>query len=119
MAWRVLATLAGASGAGESLALVLRHSGNQALLSCELPAQLVSEDDVFAAQVRPAKAGISAGLFGAGFSLRLARAEVQVTGGKLTHEDDHILLSLPLLTDHRHLPSQETSKRSRAEFSES
>ncbi|WFL77524.1 histidine kinase dimerization/phospho-acceptor domain-containing protein [Altererythrobacter arenosus] len=119
LAWRVLATLAGASGAGEALSIELVRDGNRGLLACELPAQIVSEEDIFAAQVKSGKSGISAGLFGAGFSLRLARAEARAIGGDLTHDEDRILLSLPLLTAPVHLPSDETVKRSQADAAES
>ncbi len=117
--WRTLATLAGACGTGEALTLELERKGNRAFLACELPAKIVSEEDIFAAQVKPGKSGLSAGLFGAGFSLRLARAEARAIGGDLSHDEDRLLLVLPLLTEMGHLPSDMNMKRSRADATES
>ena len=87
-------------------------------LDCELPAQIVSEEDVFAAQVKSTKSGISAGLFGAGFSFRLARAEARALGGNLVHDEDRIILTLPLLTVSEPLPSPDLGQRSEADAAE-
>jgi hypothetical protein len=84
-------------------------------LACRLPAALMAEKDLFSAQVKPASGGLSAGLFGAGFSLRLARAEARAAGGELLHEEDMLRLTLPLLTATEHLPSQEQVQRSGAD----
>ena len=96
LSWRVLATLAGLCTAGEALELILRRERRVTRLWCELPSQLVAEEDVFAAKAKPTSRGLSAGFFGAGFSLRLARAESRAAGGDLVHEDDRICLTLPL-----------------------
>ena len=48
---------------------------------------------------------LSSGIFGAGFSLRLARAETRAAGGELAREGDALVLSLPLLTAAEPLPS--------------
>ncbi len=105
LAWRLLATLAGATGGGEQLSLTLSIDGPEARLACELPATLASEQDVFAASSRPAGGALSAGAFGAGFSLRLARAEAGAAGGSLVREGDTLVLALPLLTGQHDLPS--------------
>ncbi|MEM6267280.1 MAG: sensor histidine kinase, partial [Pseudomonadota bacterium] len=63
----------------------------------DLPAQLLSEEDIFAAEAKPIGSAINAGLFGAGFSLRLARAEARSAGGGLARENERLTLSLPLL----------------------
>jgi hypothetical protein len=42
---------------------------------------------------------VSAGVFGAGFALRLARAEARAAGGDLLREGDALVLTLPRLTD--------------------
>ena len=118
LAWRILATLAGAAGAGEALRLELSREGSRMTLACELPAQIVSEEDVFAAQVKSTKSGISAGLFGAGFSFRLARAEARALGGNLVHDEDRIILTLPLLTVSEPLPSPDLGQRSEADAAE-
>ena len=96
LAWRLLATLAGAVDSGEKLAAEIEADSDTARLWCQIPARLNAEDDLFAAQVRPDASGLSAGLFGAGFSLRLARAEARGAGGNLVQDGDRICLSLPL-----------------------
>ena len=119
LAWRLLATLAGACSAGEVLTISIALDGDQAVLDCGLPGQLIAEDDIFSARTRPATGGLSAGLFGAGFSLRLARAEAQAAGGKLVHEEDRVRLSLPHLTALDGLPSDEPVTRSRKGLAQS
>ncbi|TRD10494.1 HAMP domain-containing histidine kinase [Erythrobacter insulae] len=103
--WRLLATLGGSCASGEMLIAALETGHSEARLTCELPAQLMAEDDIFAAEVKPISSTINAGLFGAGFALRLARAEAQAAGGKLTVNDDTLTLTLPLLTARQALPS--------------
>ncbi|MDN3645768.1 HAMP domain-containing histidine kinase [Pontixanthobacter aestiaquae] len=98
LAWRLLATLVGTIGAGENIQIELAEQDGAARLCCELPVSLVSETDIFAATGKPQGGAISAGMFGAGFSLRLARAEARAAGGDLTRVDDWLLLTLPLLT---------------------
>ena len=98
LAWRLLASIAGATGAGEQLALSLDRSGREMVLSVDLPARLAAEDDIFVATAQAPGSALSAGSFGAGFSLRLARAEAQAAGGSLARVDDCALLVLPLLT---------------------
>ena len=94
--WRILATLAGSVSAGEVLLAEIETDQNNARLWCHIPAQLIAEDDVFAAESMPSASGLSAGLFGAGFSLRLARAEARGAGGDLIQEEERICLSLPV-----------------------
>lgn len=107
--WRLLATLGGGCAAGEmltaSIAPVFAHDARHedagpvgiARLTCEVPAQLLAEEDIFAAEARPVGSAINAGLFGAGFALRLARAEARAAGGDLVRRDEEIALTLPLL----------------------
>jgi hypothetical protein len=96
--WRLLATLAGALGPGEVIELVLTGDGARATLSVDLPASLLDADDLFAASVPAQPRTVSAGMFGSGFSLRLARAEAMAAGGKLERRDDLLCLDLPVLT---------------------
>lgn len=96
LAWRVLATLAGAVTAGEVLAAEIVADEDRARLWCQIPAQLIAEDDVFTAEIKPGTSGLSSGLFGAGFSLRLARAEARGAGGDLVQVEERVCLSLPL-----------------------
>ncbi len=107
--WRVLATLGGACASGEMITCQLRRDDRLVRLICELPAQLISEDDLFAAQVKPANTVLNAGLFGAGFTFRLARAEARAAKGGLSHEGEHLALMLPLLTAQQGLPSHDAS----------
>jgi ribosome silencing factor RsfS/YbeB/iojap len=107
--WRLLASIGAACGEGEQLAAQLAPVIGQgralARLACTLPAELAREEDLFAATIRPARGTINAGLFGAGFALRLARAEARAAGGTLLREGDALVLTLPLLTGSDALPS--------------
>ena len=107
LAWRLLATIAGAVAAGEGVSLTLESVGEQVELSVELPAALRQPKDVFAVEARGTAGALSAGIFGAGFSLRLARAEARAAGGELARVDDRLILSLPLLTTLERVPSPE------------
>jgi hypothetical protein len=44
-------------------------------------------------------------MFGAGFALRLARAEARAAGGDLVRDDANLLLTLPRLTAAKAAPS--------------
>ncbi|WP_338445702.1 histidine kinase dimerization/phospho-acceptor domain-containing protein [Pelagerythrobacter marensis] len=99
LAWRLLATLASALGSGETVELALRAERGVVLLSATLPAALAAEEDVFATQPRAPQGGVSAGMFGAGFALRLVRAEAGLVGGALERVDDALRLALPRLTE--------------------
>ncbi|AWW74283.1 histidine kinase [Erythrobacter sp. KY5] len=94
--WRLLATLGGGCAAGEMLTATVERDGDFAKLTCEVPAQLLSEENIFAADARPLGTTINAGLFGAGFALRLARAEARSGGGDLVCEDEIMILTLRL-----------------------
>jgi two-component system, OmpR family, sensor kinase len=98
LAWRLLATIAATTGAGERIALELGREDGQLSLRCALPATLAASSDLFATQNRPSGGALSPGIFGAGFSLRLARAEARAAGGELARDDDALVLTLPLLT---------------------
>lgn len=110
LAWRLLATLGGGSSAGEMLNATLETIGNNVVLTCELPAQLLAEEDIFTAEARPIGTAINAGLFGAGFALRLARAEARAAGGNLVRDDETIVLTLPLARDDRTTQAPEKSE---------
>lgn len=112
LAWRLLATIAGAVAAGEAVSLTLESGGEQVELSVELPAALRQPKDVFAVEARGTAGALSAGIFGAGFSLRLARAEARAAGGELARVDDRLILSLPLLTTLERVPSPESQPNS-------
>ena len=96
--WRLLATLAGALAPGEVIDLVLSSDGAELVLVAELPAGLLDDSDLFAATAPAQQRALSAGMFGTGFTLRLARAEAAAAGGSLARREDALRLTLPLLT---------------------
>jgi len=105
MIWRVMATLAGSCAAAETLTIRGGTQSGKAKISWQLPEKLLDAASPFAAQIQSSEGGLSAGLFGAGFSLRLARAEARVAGGDIAVADDCITLTLPLLTESESNPS--------------
>jgi signal transduction histidine kinase len=98
LAWRLLATLAGALAPGEVIDLALASNGTELTLVADLPAALLDDGDLFAATAPAQQRAISAGMFGTGFTLRLARAEAAAAGGSLARQDDSLRLVLPVLT---------------------
>ena len=102
LSWRILATLGSAAAPSEKLALTLDHeagpNGNTAQFVADLPASLNGSEDIFAARGKPLSVAISAGPFGPGFALRLARAEARAIGGSLRRENRRLILTLPALT---------------------
>jgi signal transduction histidine kinase len=99
LGWRLLATITGATGANEEIDLRLSCDKATVGLACTMPASLRALDDVFSAESRAGGGAVSAGMFGAGFALRLARAEARAAGGDLLREGDALVLTLPRLTD--------------------
>ncbi|HYD24205.1 MAG TPA: histidine kinase dimerization/phospho-acceptor domain-containing protein [Croceibacterium sp.] len=98
LAWRLLATLAGALAPGEVAELALASDGERVTLAADLPAAFLGDGDVFAATAPAQPRAVSAGMFGTGFSLRLARAEAASVGGGLERVGDALHLVLPVLT---------------------
>jgi signal transduction histidine kinase len=99
LAWRLLASLAGSLAAGEVVEITLRGGERVVELETELPGALADEDDLFAASARGEGAAVTAGMFGSGFTLRLARAEAEAAGGSLVLRGETLVLSLPVLTE--------------------
>jgi signal transduction histidine kinase len=103
LVWRLLASLAAACDGGETIAVsldpLIGGTGPQVRMRCTLPARLAAQDNVFAASLAAPNSAINAGPFGAGFALRLARAEARAAGGSLMRDSDRIDLVLPLLMD--------------------
>lgn len=97
MLWRLLATLGGGCATGETLRAVLSAGGIEARLTIDIPAQLRGEEDIFVAEAKPIGGTINAGLFGAGFALRLVRAEARALGGELIRNQETLSLRLPLV----------------------
>ena len=97
LAWRFLGTLAAATAAGEKMTLTLSAQEATLRLSVQLPAALAHAPDVFAGDIRAAGGVLATGLLGAGFALRLARAEARAAGGDLVREGlARMILTLPL-----------------------
>lgn len=99
LAWRVLGTIAGALSPGEVADVFLRRQDGRAMALIQLPAALEEHDDLFApVSAAGEKRGVSSGMFGPAFTLRLARAEANAAGGDLVRQGELLILSLPLLT---------------------
>jgi signal transduction histidine kinase len=98
LAWRLLATLAGSLAPGEIVELSLRGGEDGVEMEAELPISLAGEEDLFATAARNEAPAVTAGMFGTGFTLRLARAEARAAGGSLAREGERLILSLPALT---------------------
>lgn len=105
LGWRLLATLTGATDANEIISLSFDRTDGAIHLVATLPASLQRADDVFEADGRAGGGAVSAGMFGAGFALRLARAEARAVGGDLVREGGALTLTLPRLTAARRDPS--------------
>lgn len=100
IAWRLLATLAGAAGPGEILRLRLRLRRGMARLTVRLPQVLAvkSDDELFRAGTGGPGSGLSTGSFGVGFALRLVAAEARAAGGGLERRGDRLRLEIVGLT---------------------
>ncbi len=98
LAWRLLATLAGSLAPGEIVDLALRGDGASVTLEADLPIALLDNGDLFALAAPSQPRAVSAGMFGTGFTLRLARAEAEAAGGALERRGDTLRLTIPALT---------------------
>ena len=104
LVWRLLAVLAGETAPNEQLALSCALEDDRAVLVAELPAALATHEDEALFQANAGGGAthraLSAGMFGTGFSLRLARAEAKAAGGSLKRDGHQLRLILPALTAH-------------------
>jgi len=98
LVWRVLASLAGALAPTEEVTATLDAAQGQARLAVALPATLARADDLFTLPQADQRPVLAAGMFGTGFTLRLARAEAEAAGGSLVVAHAVLVLELPLLT---------------------
>jgi two-component system, OmpR family, sensor kinase len=98
LAWRLIATLAGAMAPGEIIDLKVRSDGARVTVDADLPGSMLGNGDLFAASTPPQARAVSAGMFGSGFTFRLARAEAEAAGGSLDRHEDCVRLVLPVLT---------------------
>jgi signal transduction histidine kinase len=94
--WRILASVAAGTGEGETVEINLRARRQAVELTVALPRTLQASKDLFATDFRLASDTITPGIFGAGFALRLARAEAQAAGGSLQRDGDMLMLVLPV-----------------------
>jgi hypothetical protein len=91
----MLASAAAGAGPGETIEVNLRARRQAVELSIALPRALQKQEDLFATDFNLADDIITPGIFGAGFALRLARAEAEAVGGNLMREGDLLVLLLP------------------------
>lgn len=101
LVWRLLAALAGSMAPEEVLELDWsRGAGGGIVLRISLPAALAGSEGNSLLDAPPAERGqtLSAGMFGLGFTLRLAAAEAAAAGGALTRDGEVLRLALPALT---------------------
>jgi signal transduction histidine kinase len=98
--WRLLASLAGVSSTGETIALAFARHMGEVCLTIEVPASLAQRLDDAATTAQPVELvrSLSAGMFGIGFTLRLAEAEAAAAGGGLSRDQGSFRLILPGLT---------------------
>ncbi len=96
--WRLFASLAGALAPDERIDVQLEGDGEAIRLSAGLPQAIAEKQDPLAIVVDSTRPAISAGMFGTGFALRLAKAEIAASGGTFTVDEQHIVIDLPLLT---------------------
>lgn len=95
--WRLFAVLAGATAPDEPLALTWSSSPQGIALHVALPAALAVREDGDLFGTNPGERGqaLTAGMFGIGFTLRLAAAEAAAAGGSLQREGNGLCLRLP------------------------
>lgn len=98
LVWRVLATLAGAMAPAERIEVRLHGDGTRITLECQLPAAIAAQADPFVSTPADRPPTLTVGMFGSGFALRLARAEVQSCAGSLKIDRVRLALTLPPLT---------------------
>ena len=98
--WRLLAALAGSTAPDEMLPLAWSGQDGRITLSIGLPAALAAMNESGLPENAPGERGhaLSTGMFGLGFTLRLAAAEAAAAGGGLQREGGTIRLWLPGLT---------------------
>lgn len=101
LCWRLLAVLAGMAQTGEVLEVTIDRQAGEVVLAMQLPAAQAGIDEaaLFHAAASPAADAPQAGMFGTGFTLRLARAEAKSAGGRLDMHNAMVILGLPDLTE--------------------
>lgn len=97
MVWRLFAALAGSTAPSEMLDLAWVERSALVELTVALPALLAEREGDALFDTVPAERGqsLAAGMFGIGFTLRLATAEAAAAGGSLVRVGNALVLSLP------------------------
>lgn len=97
MVWRLFAALAGSTAPGEMLDLRWAVRDGTVQLTVALPSLLAERQGEALFDTVPADRGqsLAAGMFGIGFTLRLAMAEAAATGGSLERVANTLVLCLP------------------------
>ncbi|HUD27529.1 MAG TPA: sensor histidine kinase [Novosphingobium sp.] len=100
LVWRLFAALAGSTAPGEALELSWSVRGGAAELVVALPAVLAEREPaaLFDAIAGERGQSLATGMFGIGFTLRLATAEAAAAGGILHRSGNALHLALPALT---------------------
>ncbi|MEJ2457276.1 MAG: sensor histidine kinase [Novosphingobium sp.] len=100
LVWRLFAAMAGATAPDETLPLTWSTDRRGAEIRIALPSALAAREDGELFGTKPGERGqsLSAGMFGIGFTLRLAAAETAAAGGSLQREGNALSLRLPGLT---------------------
>lgn len=101
LVWRLLSCLARAAGPGEIIAIEYAEIEHWHSLSIDLPAQLsgYNSKEIFSIPAEERSHALSSGMFGTGFTLRLAATEARAAGGSLQLDAGRICLALPGLTE--------------------
>ncbi len=109
LVWRLLASLVGAAAQGETLNVTIQSAAIDVAMIIDLPPALVQRLDEAESNGHPLEVArsLSSGMFGLGFTLRLAAAEASAAGGLLERRGACFRLILPRLTPaaarHTHL----------------
>ncbi|MPS70854.1 MAG: sensor histidine kinase [Novosphingobium sp.] len=100
LVWRIFAVLAGMTAPDEILRLTWTCEGGRIGLRIALPTLLIARtaQSLFETPASERGQSLSTGMFGIGFTLRLAAAEASAAGGGLLREDNDLKLWLPALT---------------------
>lgn len=97
LVWRLFAALAGSAAPGERMDIGWSTRSATVVVDVALPAALADRPAAALYELPPADrtASITGGMFGIGFTLRLASAEAAAAGGSLDFRDGRLHLVLP------------------------
>ena len=100
LVWRLLAAIAGLSARGEVSRLAFASDAGTVSLVIDLPGAVAERLDQTDGPDRTPELArsLSSGIFGIGFTMRLAAAEAAAAGGRLIRDGARIMLVLPGLT---------------------